>query len=210
MTHRIFLAALACAGLCSAQELKPIPLPAPQTDGGQPLMQVLRKRATSREFSSKPLPSQVLSNLLWAGFGVNRPESGRRTAPSAVNWQETDIYVVLPEGTYLYNAKGSALEPVVAGDLRGLTGTQDFVAQAPLNLVYVADFARMGNASPESKVFNSAADTGFIAENVYLFCASEGLATVVRGSVNKTKLAEALKLRPDQRVTLAQTVGYPK
>jgi nitroreductase len=201
---------LLCAGSCGAQELKSIHLPAPQTDGGQPLMQVLKKRATSREFSSKALPQQVLSNLLWAGFGINRPESGRRTAPSAVNWQETDIYVVLPEGAYLYNAKGNTLEPVVAGDLRPLTGTQDFVAQAPLNLVYVADFARMGNASPESKVFNSAADTGFISENVYLFCASDGLATVVRGSANKAKLAEALKLRPDQRVTLAQTVGYPK
>jgi SagB-type dehydrogenase family enzyme len=173
-------------------------------------MRVLKDRASSREFAARPLPPQVLSNLLWAAFGINRPESGRRTAPSAVNWQETDVYVVLPDGAYLYDAKANSLQPVAAGDLRGLAGTQDFVGRAPLNLVYVADFARMGNASPESKVFNSAADTGFIAQNVYLFCASEGLATVVRGSIDKTKLAQALKLRPDQRITLAQTVGYPK
>ncbi len=205
----VFLASLV-AGMATAQELKPVPLPTPQTDGGRPLMQVLKDRATSREFAAKPLPKQVLSNLLWAAWGINRPSSGRRTAPSAVNWQETDLYVVLPEGAYIYDAKANALQPVVAGDLRAQTGTQEFVGQAALNLVYVADYARMSSGTAEGKLLNSGAATGFIAQNVYLFCASEGLATVVRGSIPKDALAKALHLRPDQHITLAQTVGYAK
>lgn len=191
-----------------AQELKPIELPPPQTEGGKPLMQALKERKSSREFSSRPLPPQVLSNLLWAAFGVNRPD-GRRTAPSARNMQEIDIYVALPEGLYLYDAKAHRLNPVLAEDVRAATGTQAFVAQAPLNLIYVADYARMGDQSEQTKAFYAAADTGFIAQNVYLFCASEGLATVVRALVDREKLAARMKLRPDQRITLAQTVGYP-
>ncbi len=199
---------ISATSLC--QDLETIQLPAPRTEGGRPLMSVLKDRATNREFASKPLPEQMLSNLLWAAWGINRPASGRRTAPSAVNWQETDVYVVMKEGTYLYDAKANALQPVASGDLRAQAGTQAFVAEAPLNLVYVADYARMGKGSPESKLFNSGADTGFIAQNVYLFCASEGLNTVVRGSIPKDGLAKTLKLRPDQHITLAQTVGYPK
>lgn len=194
--------------LLIAQELKPIELPPPQTEGGRPLMQALKERKSSREFSPRPLPPQVLSNLLWAAFGVNRPD-GRRTAPSASNMQEIDIYVALHEGLYLYDAKAHRLNPVVAEDLRAATGTQAFVAQAPVNLIYVADYARMGNRPEQTKAVYSAADTGFIAQNVYLFCASEGLATVVRASVDRDKLAAAMKLRPDQRIVLAQTVGYP-
>lgn len=194
--------------LISAQELKPIELPKPQTEGGKPLMQALRERRSAREFSSQELPPQTLSNLLWAAFGVNRPD-GRRTAPSARNMQEIDLYVALPQGLFLYDAKAHRLTPIVAEDLRPLTGTQPFVAQAPLNLVYVADYARMGQGSEESRIFYSAADTGFIAQNVYLFCASEGLATVVRALIDREKLAARMKLRPDQRIVLAQTVGYP-
>lgn len=194
--------------LLIAQELRPIELPPPQTEGGKPLMQALKERKSSREFSSRPLPPQVLSNLLWAAFGVNRPD-GRRTAPSARNMQEIDIYVALPEGLYLYDAKAHRLNPVLAEDVRAATGTQAFVAQAPLNLIYVADYARMGDQSEQTKAFYAAADTGFIAQNVYLFCASEGLATVVRALVDREKLAARMKLRPDQRITLAQTVGYP-
>jgi len=153
---------------------------------------------------------QVLSNLLWAAFGINRPDSGKRTAPSAVNWQEIDVYVAIAEGLYLYDAESHGLNLVLEGDIRAETGKQDFVKDAPVNLVYVADFSKMGMANEEDKVFYSAADTGFIGQNVYLFCASEGLATVVRGWIDKPALAKTMKLKPDQRVMLSQTVGYPK
>jgi SagB-type dehydrogenase family enzyme len=214
MTRRYaFLLALILglsAAVAAAQELKPIELPKPQTDGGRPLMQVLRDRQSMREFKSEKLPLPVLSNLLWAAFGVNRPDSGKRTAPSGRNQQEIDIYVALAEGLYVYDAKAHRLNPVVAEDVRGATGGQDFVKQAPLNLVYVADFTKTGNATGEDRIFNVAVDTGFIAQNVYLFCASEGLGTVVRGGIDRTAMAKALRLRPDQRITVAQTVGYPK
>jgi len=186
-----------------AQELKPIPLPKPQTEGGKPLMQALSERKSGREFSSEKLPPQVLSNLLWAAWGVNRAD-GRRTAPSASNRQEIDVYVVTSDGVSLFDAKNHRLEPVAAGDFRAATGGQPFVSQAPLNLVYVADQAKTKSSD------TAYIDTGFISQNVYLYCASEGLSTVVRGSVDRAALAKALKLRPDQLVTVAQTVGYPK
>ncbi len=204
-----FVPAGGSTGSAAGQELQTIKLPAPQTDGGRPLMQVLKARHSTREFDAAKLPAQVLSNLLWAGFGVTR-DDGRRTAPSAMNWQETDIYVFLQEGTYVYQARENVLKPVVAGDLRAATGSQPFVATAPLNLVYVADMARTSRAQPEQRDGWSAAHAGFIAQNVYLFCASEGLVTVVRGLVDKVALAQKLQLRPDQRIWLAQTVGYPK
>ncbi len=201
---------LVCPSLISGQEPKPVQLPEPQMDGSRPLMQVLTDRSSSRAFGTGKLPNQVLSNLLWAAFGVNRPDSGKRTAPSAMNWQEIDIYVATADGLSLYDAKAHALKPVLAEDVRALTGQQPFVQQAPVNLVYVADFSRMGEREVDVKVFCSAADTGFISQNVYLYCASEGLATVVRGLIDRPALEKAMKLRPDQRVTLSQSVGYPK
>jgi SagB-type dehydrogenase family enzyme len=187
----------------------PIALPKPQTEGGKPLMQVLAERKSSREFSPEKLSPQVLSNLLWAASGVNRPD-GRRTAPTASNRQEIDIYVAMAEGLYLYDHKAHRLDLVVKGDLRAATGRQDFVGAAPVNLVYVADFGRMGGGSIEDKVLYSAADTGYISQNVYLFCASEGLATVARGLVDRPALSKTMNLGETQRITLAQTVGYPK
>jgi SagB-type dehydrogenase family enzyme len=156
------------------------------------------------------LPIQELSNLLWAAFGINRPESGKRTAPSAMNWQEIDVYVAMPEALYLYDAKTNVLKPVVIKDLREATGRQPFVKDAPLNLVYVADAAKMRNASEQDQMLYSAADVGFIAQNVYLYCASQGLAAVIRGMVDRPALAKAMNLRPDQKVMFSQTVGYPK
>jgi SagB-type dehydrogenase family enzyme len=204
--HSIVLFLFAAAGFATAADIQ---LPPPQTTGGKPLMTVLKERKSSRQFSSRPLPPQVLSNLLWAAFGINRPD-GRRTAPSAVNWQETSVYVVLPEGAYVYDAQKNLLREVASGDLRKYTGSQDFVATAPVNLVYVADLSKTGrDPNSESTQLFTNADTGFIAQNVYLFCASEGLATVVRGLVNREELAKVLKLRPNQRITLSQTVGYP-
>jgi len=192
-----------------AKEAKAVQLPKPQTDGGRPLMQVLKDRKSTRSFDAKPLPPQVLSNLLWAANGVNRPD-GRRTAPSAVNWQEIDIYVVSADGVYLFDAKAHALNIVLAEDVRTMTGAQGFVKEAPVNLIYVADLAKMGKASEDDKAFYSATDTGFVSQNVYLFCASEGLATVVRGLVSRAALAKKMGLRADQKIILAQTVGYPK
>ena len=208
---RLILAILLiCPALTSAQELKPIKLLKPQTDGGRPLMQVLKDRKSSRAFSTEKLPLQVLSNMLWAAWGVNRAESGKRTAPSARNWQEIDVYVALAEGLYLYDAKAHTLKPVLAEDIRAMTGGQSFVKDAPVNLIYVSDFSKMSNAPADQKDFYSATDTGFISQNVYLYCASEGLATVVRGYVDRPALAKVMRLRPDQKVILAQSVGYPK
>ncbi|MBZ5592450.1 MAG: SagB/ThcOx family dehydrogenase [Acidobacteriia bacterium] len=213
MLRRYFsplMLALLIVVACYAGELQPIALPAPQTDAGKPLMNALRLRQSSREFSGENLPLQVLSNLLWAASGVNRPDAGKRTAPSASNRQELDVYVATAGGVYLYEAKEHRLQPVLADDIRAQTGTQAYVREAPVNLVYVADFARMGSEPVEDKIFYSACDTGFVSQNVYLYSASEGLATVVRGSVDRSALAKAMKLRADQRITLAQSVGYPK
>jgi nitroreductase len=204
------LAAMATAAMVFAEELKPMTLPPARTTGGKPLLEALKARHSSREFAAKELPAQVLGDLLWAGFGINRPDDGHRTAPSAMNWQEIDIYVVTARGTWLYDAKPHALKPVAAGDLRKLAGMQDFVAEAPVNLVYVADTTRVTRVEGEARTVLMTADAAFIAENVYLFCASEGLAVVVRASVDKVPLAKALNLRPEQTVVLAQTVGYPK
>jgi nitroreductase len=193
-------------GLITAQELKPVALPTPQTSGGKPLMQVLKERKSVRDFGPEALSRQTISNLLWAAWGVNR-EDGRRTAPSASNRQEIDVYVVMADGAYLYDAQANALKPVAPADLRKLAGTQDYVAGAPLNLIYVADTAKLGG-DDAAKLATANADTGFIAQNVYLFCASEGLGTVVRASVNRDDLGKALNLRATERITLAQSVGY--
>jgi nitroreductase len=197
------------SGLSYAQGIEPIMLPAAQTEGGKPLMQALKDRESSREFSPKELPLQVISDLLWAACGINRPDSGRRTAPTAMNMQEIDIYVSKSDGLYLFDAKANILVPVTAGDLRPLTGKQPFVKGAPVNLIYVADLAKMGRLSSGDADFYAATDTGFISANVYLFCASGGLATVVRGLIDRPALAKAMKLRPNQKIILAQTVGYP-
>ncbi|HRU05121.1 MAG TPA: SagB/ThcOx family dehydrogenase [Candidatus Brocadiia bacterium] len=188
---------------------KVVPLPKPDTEGGRPLMQALRERRTTRSFdAARPLSAQVLSNLLWAACGVNRPESGKRTAPTAVNWQEIDVYVAKSDGVFLFDAKAHALRQVLTEDIRPAIGVQPFVASAPVTLIYVADFARMGRASQKDREFYSATDTGHISQNVYLFCASEGLNTVVIGMVKRDGVAAKLGLRPDQRVILAQPVGY--
>jgi nitroreductase len=206
----ILAAVFACPVFIYAQDIKPIQLLAPQMEGGKPLMQALKNRKTMREFSSKELPLQVISDMLWAADGINRPDSGRRTAPSAMNMQEIDIYVAKADGLYLFDAKANMLIPVLSEDIRALTGKQSFVKDAPINLIYVADLSKMSKLSVDDIDFYAAADTGFISQNVYLFCASTELATVVRGAIDKPALAKAMKLRSDQKVILSQTVGYPK
>lgn len=210
-TLKPILASLAAVLLGTAAPPKTIVLPSPDTTGGKPLMQALKERHSSREFSPAPLPLNVLGNLLWAANGVNRPQSGHRTAPSARGWHEIDIYVATADGLYLYDAKAHALKLVVAEDLRARTGRQDFVAEVPVNLVYVADYGHMDQgASQEDRQFYAATDAAVIAQNVYLFCASEGLATVVRGSVDKEALGIAMQLSANQHVVLAQSVGHPR
>jgi len=199
---------LNCCPLSFAAEPAAIQLPSPQKEGGKPLMSALNDRKTERTFSDQKLSMQTLSNLLWAAFGINRPD-GRRTAPSAKNWQETDIYVATPDGVYLYDAKKNALDTVLTKDIRAMTGTQTYVKDAAVNLVYVSDYAKTDEGGVDKQLLIGA-DVGLIAENVYLFCASEGLATVVRASIDRDALAKELKLRPEQKIILSQSVGYPQ
>ncbi len=195
--------------LVFAGEPQYVQLPKPHTATGNVMLKILEKRSSSREFAPDPLPLAVLSNLLWAAFGVSRPD-GKRTAPSARNRQEIDIYVAAPNGLYLYDAKANVLKPISDEDMRGLTGMQPYVKEAAINLVYVADTSKMDKMTPEDRALWIGADTGVIAENVYLYCAAEGLATVVRALIDRPLLAKAMKLRPEQQITLAQSVGYAK
>jgi nitroreductase len=172
------------------------------------LTTALKLRRSTREYSNRPLPVQVLSDLLWAAFGVNRP-SGDRTAPYWRHIMVMEIYVAMADGVWLYEPKAHTLLPHLKDDIRAQTGLQDFVATAPLNLVYVAHGERMTEVSAEERRLYASVDTGFIGQNVYLFCASEGLATVFRGAVDYPKLTRTLQLPDQQFVTFAQTVGYP-
>jgi hypothetical protein len=202
-----------CMGLllpAFGEEMKPVKLPEPKLDTSKSLAQALKDRKTQREYTAGNLSPQVLSNLLWATWGINRPDSGRRTAPSAFNRQEIEVYVTTAEGAYRYDPKGNDLVPVASGDIRMLTGTQSYFKDAAINLVYVADLSKAGDAPEPDKLLISAYDTGVIAENAYLYCASEGLATVFRLGIDKQKLGAALKLNPNQRITGAQTVGLAK
>ena len=210
----VLAAAIACTamfpGIVAGGGPAPIPLPSPQTDGGMPLMRALSLRATSRAFSPEPLPLQTLSNLLWAAWGINRPAEGKRTAPSARNRQEIDLLVVRADGTFLYDAAANRLVPVAAGDHRAATGAQSFVKDAPVTLVLVADMTRMKGAEKDPEQLQMAwADAGYISQNIYLFCASEGLATGARAWVDRPALAKALGLKEHQVILLAQSVGKP-
>ena len=190
-----------------------ISLPAPVTAGGKPLMDALSERQSSRSFSDRELSLQQLSDLLWAAWGINRPADGKRTAPSSHNRQEMDVYVTLKSGLYLYDAGGNVLKQIHDRDIRALTGTQDFPALAPVNLVFVADLTKRGlredQAITDTDLLSSWANTGFMAQNVYLYCASEGLACVIRAMVPRQELAPAMQLKPWQAIILAQTVSFP-
>jgi len=213
MTRREIVAgALAsAAGIATSSlsaEIGTKPLPAPQREGGQPLLTALNLRRSTRAFSSRPLPAQTLSNLLWAAFGINRP-SGDRTAPYWRHIMVIDVYLAMADGVWLYEPRTHELQRYMPDDIRAATGLQDFVAAAPLNLLYVAHGERMTDIKPEERRLYSSVDSGFIGQNVYLYCASEGLATVFRGAIDYAKLAQTLKLPDQQFVTFAQTVGYP-
>lgn len=183
--------------------LTPIQLDPGLTDLGMSLAQLLQKRRTTREFSDREISLETLSRLLWAACGINRPDGAHRTAPSAKNWQEIDVYVAMAEGLYVFDPHAFVLHPILKEDIRAATGWQDFVPLAPVNLVYVADLAKMDNAPRKEQKFYAALDTGFISQNVSLFCAAEGLATVVRGWVDRPALAQIMKLGPEQRIIIA-------
>jgi nitroreductase len=206
-TNRLILIA---AALCVLGQLvaQPLELPPPQKSGGLPLMDALAKRATARAFDPRDLPRQELSNVLWAAFGINRPD-GKRTAPSARNYQEADIYVLLKQGVFVFDAAKHQLAQISAEDARALGGVQPFVKDAPVTLVLVADLAKMGSSSNDDKKTYAYTDAGYLSQNVYLYCASAGLVTGARAMVDRSALAPKLKLRADQLIILAQSVGYP-
>lgn len=184
-----------------------LPLLPPDKSGGLPLMQALAQRQSRREFDLTPLSDQVLSDLLWAAAGINRTEHLGRTFPSAMNAQEVDVYVAMPKGLYLYQAGSHTLQLTQARDVRRVTGYQDFVDTAPLDLVLVADHRRMALVPAVQRASYASVAAGAIAQNVYLYCACVGLATVIRAWVDRDALAQAMGLGNDQQVLLAQTVG---
>lgn len=193
----IFLICFGCS--MNAQEIK---LPAPNRSGGKPLMESLNERKSTRSFSDKELSNQQLSDLLWAANGFNRDD--KRTVPTANNRQELELYVVLQKGIYFYDAKAHTLTLIKEGDYRKSTGMQDFVADAALNVLLVAD------SEKASSLRYSYTNCGYISQNIYLYCASEGLGTVARGSFDKEELHKLLQLSSSQEVLLAQTVGFVK
>jgi nitroreductase len=184
-------------------------LPVPHRTGGKPVMQALQERQSTREFKADALGPQQMSDLLWAAFGINRPEIEHRTAPSAVNAQDVDIYIALAGGLYRYDAKPHRMVKVSDVDVRPLSTGQPFGKVAPIQLIYVSDYARMDKVAPESRPVYSGVDTGAIVQNVYLFCASEGLACVVH-ELDHAPMAKAMNLRADQHIIVAQAVGFPK
>jgi SagB-type dehydrogenase family enzyme len=191
--------------ILSAQDIQ---LPPPQREGGMPLMEALNNRQSTRVFTDQELPIQTLSDLLWAAWGINRPDITKRTAPSANNRQNIELYCALRNGLYIYDAQANSLIQVIAEDIRAVTGTQEYVAGAALNIVFVAKAENAINWS-EAEKKSACVNAAFIAQNVYLFCASEGLGCVVRGSFDGQKLQELMKLGNDKTAVLAQSVGYP-
>jgi nitroreductase len=213
MTRREFNAALAASaavaattGPADAQEPAVRTLPPPRTAGGMPLMDALKLRRSTREYSDQPLSQQNLSDLLWAANGVNRV-SDLRTAPYWRHIMVIDIFAAMADGVWLYDPIAHALLPHSKDDIRARTGEQDFVGVAALDLVYVAHGERMTDVGPEDRRLYASVDAGFIGQNVYLYCASEGLGSVFRGALDQAAVAKILRLPEQQFVTFAQTVG---
>jgi len=221
MTNRlritsVIILLLAVTEAFAADVAQTMALPKPRTSRGSPLLDALAHRQSVREYAATKIPDQLLSDLLWAACGVNRPDSGKRTAPSTMNSQEIDIYVAREDGLFRFQPETHSLTLIMAKDLRALTGRQPFLATAPIDLIYVADLTRLavhkpsGGMSENDGPSYAFCDTGFIAQNLYLFCASEGLGTVVVGNVDRDALGSAMGIQSTQRITLTQPVGYPK
>jgi hypothetical protein len=191
-----------------AQEI--IKLPEPNKTGGKPLMQAMNDRQSSRDFIDKDLTQQQISDLLWAAYGINRPETGKHTIPTSRNVQDMEVFITTKEGVFLYLPKENALQKLSGTDIREITGKQDFVKVAPVNLIYVSDFSKAGNGTDEVKTITAATHCGFMGQNVYLYCASEGLISVFRAWVDNSEIAKALNLPENKHVIYCQTVGYSK
>jgi SagB-type dehydrogenase family enzyme len=187
-----------------------IELPAPDKTGGKPLMQTLNERQSNRDFIDKDLTEQQMSDLLWAAYGINRPDDKKHTAPTSRNKQDIEIYVTTKDGVFLYIPEMHSLKQINDLDLRKVTGKQAFVKKAAVNLIYVSDFDKLGNGDDQTKMVTAATHCGFIGQNVYLYCASEGLITVFRAWIDKEEIREALQLKENQKVVYSQTVGYSK
>ncbi|MFM0326531.1 SagB/ThcOx family dehydrogenase [Caballeronia glebae] len=193
----------------SGEAVEIIELPAPDIEAGAPLMTALSRRRSQRNFEDEALSPEVLGGMLWAANGINRPETGGRTAPSAHAFNEIDVYAALPGGVYRYDPQGHRLMLKHAVDARNLTGYQDFVGTAPLDLVYVVQMSRLLQIPSQLREPCATVAAGCISQNVSLYCASAGLATVVRGWINHRLLADALRLNEDELPILAQTIGKP-
>ena len=210
MKRFIFLVAVFLGSLVAqAQELKTIKLSAPDKTRGSAIMKALNDRQSVREYSADKIKPQDLSDLLWAANGINRPD-GKRTAPSCRDFRDVEVYVILQEGTYIYDVQEHALIPISAGDFRGAVAAgQDFAKEAPLCIVLVADMTKYGNMSENSKLM-AAIDVGIVCQNINVACAGLGLATVPRGSMDQAALKTALKLKDNHLLLMNNPVGYPK
>lgn len=176
-----------------------------------PLMKALNERKTNREITSEPVTDKQLSEILWAANGMNRPD-GKRTSPSTQNRQMTDVYVVLETGIFFYNAALHNLTRIAEGDHRNLAGTQPFVQNASVNLVFVSDLAKFNSSYPPEDLdllMWAGVEAGAQTQNVYLYGASEGLAVVIRGSVNREELGKVMRLSPEKIIVVTQTIGMP-
>jgi SagB-type dehydrogenase family enzyme len=194
----------------NAQDLKTLSLNPPDKSRGLSVMQAFSNRASATAWNSENLKLQDLSDLLWAADGINRPDQKKRTAPSAMNAQDVDVYVFLPEGVYIYDAAGNKLDPVVAGDQRLLAaGAQADMAKAPVILVLVSDIAKFTRGDDSNKLLMAAMDAGMVSQNISLFCAGAGLITRPRATMDQAKLKEVLKLKDSQRPLLNNPVSYP-
>ncbi|MDR0613934.1 MAG: SagB/ThcOx family dehydrogenase [Dysgonamonadaceae bacterium] len=210
MRHLLFILFVFNACTLSAQKLETVKLNTPDKTRGSVVMKAFADRHSERNFSERKLSLQDLSDLLWAACGMNRPEKGLTTAPSAMNRQDIDVYAIMEEGAYLYDPKSHELRPVAAGDFRSLiAGRQDFARKAPVSLLIVSELSRLGNADAEGTRLTGAIDGGIVSQNISLFCAGCGLATVPRGLMDKDGLAKSLNLSATQMLVLNHPVGYP-
>ena len=205
MKATLLSAAMMISGIAMAADIN---LPVPNKTGGKPLMTALAERKSDRKFSDKAIPLQTLSDLLWAANGINRPD-GRRTAPSAMNRQEIDLYALMPNGAFRYDAVSHKLVEVTTDDLRKSSGLSGFSGTAPLTIISVVNRKKQEMGASPAATRLGAVDCGFIGQNIYLFCASEGLNTVYLATLNAQALAKSLKLADGDEALFAQTVGYP-
>jgi SagB-type dehydrogenase family enzyme len=207
----LFVSIIILSGAVIAQDKTSFKLPAPDTTGGLPVMKALSERASVRDFDTTSPDMNVISNLLWSANGINRHESGKRTAPSAMNSQDADVYLLTKQGAYFYNAAAHSIELISGGDYRKLAaGKQENVADAPLFCLLVSDISRFKSGSDSLKAIWGALDAGIVSQNISIYCASAGLATVPRATMEQEKLREVLRLKDSQKLILNHPVGFKK